>query len=167
MSYTPPIPVEPCFAPLTEQMTFEEKVNSTLWIAAVLTSRFLGQFPHLYNEADELFSVGYTRVIETIAEDRFDIEKLGAVCHVRCQESMERYANNVQSLVYVGNTTRALNCRKGKKTPKHIFSLHNFETPSESHLLLEVEDMADHLGIDLANPTKAQSRKLYNSLREE
>jgi len=166
ISYCPPIPVEPFFGVITPETPLDEKLNSVLWIPAYLVSRIVGQFRNLENEADEMFSIGVQLALEILSDekyhDRYDI--INGIVYVQCQKAMETWANGIQSVVKLGNTTRYRNWRKGVKSPKSIAIGRPVADDNHDVLEMEIRDVIDSLGFDPNNMTPAQKRVVYNKL---
>jgi len=113
--YDPPFPVERHYGAIEQEWTNQQKVEKLLWIAASLTSRFLGQHPFLISNSDELFSIGCLKIVETV--DRgYPLDTLGAVCFTNARRGMEDFINGLDSVIKVGTTTRYKNKKIGKTT---------------------------------------------------
>lgn len=114
--YDPPIEVKRHRGPLSDDQ--DQRIEQLLWIPASLVSRLCGQYPRLRSEADELFSVGVQAIVETVREDRHPAEKIGRVCHGKARRAMENYANGVDTVIKVSNSTRWKRFREGQPIPK-------------------------------------------------
>lgn len=159
--------MKPYYGKITPGTSLDEKLKSVLWIPAYLVSRMIGQFPHLENEADEMFSIGVENAVEILTDpkynSRYDI--INGIVYVQTQKAMETWANSLQSVVRMGNTTRYRNWHNGIKSPKSI-SLgrpvaHNYDDMLE----LEVKDTVESLGFDINNMTYTQKRIVFNRLQ--
>lgn len=159
--YEPPVPVVPHFEDIDVSAPIDEQIENLLWIPASLVCRFLYQFPHLGNEADELFSIGLQKVVESVTSGKYAGEKIGSVVTVKCRRAMEDYANNLTSVVKIGTTTRYENYRNGIDMPS-CQALSETSTPNAVNdtTAIVIEEAAEHLGIDLENMTLSEKRKL-------
>lgn len=165
--YDPPYAVTRNFDDIDIAAPHKEQVEGLLWIPAVLVSRFLGQFPTLRHEADEMFSVGVLRVCEIVAKGGKAGHEIGAVCNLQCRREIENYVNNLDSVVTISTSTRYNNLNSGKHTPSHqgmAFVKHWLAT-EDDHTEFYIEDAAEAL--DLKDPvmsklTMKQRRKLVD-----
>ena len=148
--------------PDASQSTAEQSEH-LFWVAALLVSRFLHQFPFLRNEADELFSIGCATICEVVASGRYDLDKVGAVCNVKACRAMEDYVNGLNSVVKVCTTTRYSNLKKGVESPVHQALSTGMGVEDDLSEIL-VRDAAECLGYDVENLTLAQKRKIREKL---
>lgn len=144
-------------------MTDQELINCHIWISANLVSKFIGQFPHVENEGDELFSIGVEQIATTITSREFPAATVGAICQVRCRSAMEIYLNSLQSLVSVSRSQRYRNRKTGRRTPKHVFCTEYSD--NDTHTEIEIRDAADALGLDTDNLSKSDRRNLWNKMQ--
>lgn len=161
--FEPPFEITRHFDDVDTDAPANEQIEQLLWIPAVLVSRFHGQFPTLYSELDELFSVGMLTVCEIVNERKHSASKLGGVIHVSCVRAMEDYCNSLNSVVKVGTTTRYLNHQRGIETPSHqrMSSEHaTYDDQTELH----IRDACEALGVELSGLNTKQKRKLYEAL---
>lgn len=164
--YEPPYAVARNFDDFDASAPVNEQIESLLWIPATLVSRFIGQFPFLEAEGDELFSIGVLRVCEIVNGGKFGPEKIGAVCNVQCRREMENYCNGLNSVVRVCTSTRYENRNKGRDTPKHVKMTDYGRATSvtDDHTDMLLRDAAQVLGYDLGDLTLKQKRKLAQIL---
>jgi hypothetical protein len=168
LHYDPPIAVTRHFEDVNTDDSAETQIEQLSWIPALLVSRFLGQFPFLHAEADELFSIGICKVVMIVADRAHAGDKIGAVVNVQCRRAMEDYANSLNTIVAVGTTTRYKNLNRGVDTPHHS------RLDSESPKLVTVDDLtetyvadaAHALGIDVARMTLRDKRKMMAVLTD-
>lgn len=158
--YEPPVPVERHFGPPDP----DRPVESLLWIPAVLTSRFMAQYPRLRSEGDELFSAGVASVVETIHQDRWPLDKVGAVCQIRCRRAMEDYANSLTSVVKVCTTTRYENRKKGVRTPRSQRLVAPTSVGDDMTDLI-LRDAAEAVGVDLSDMSQKDRLRLWRVLQ--
>lgn len=165
--YDPPYTVSRNFDDIDTNAPQQEQVEGLLWIPAMLVSRFLGQFPTLRPEGDEMFSIGVMRVVEIVAKGQHAGDKIGAVCNMQCRRCMEDYVNNLDSVVSVCTSTRYNNLNSGKHTPSHqgmAFVKHWLST-EDDHTEFYLEDAAEVLELDIMNLPKLtikQKRKMID-----
>jgi len=167
LHYDPPIEVTRHFEDVDTDANAETQIEQLAWIPALLVSRFLGQFPFLQSEADELFSIGICKVVMIVAERKHTGNKIGAVVNVQCRRAMEDHANSLNSIVAVGTTTRYINLGKGVETPSH--KRLDSESPKlvthDDHTELYIRDAARALDIDIETMTLRDRRKLKEALQ--
>jgi len=161
--YNPPVEVVRHFDDIDTESPATDQIEKLLWIPASIVARFLGQFPFLRNETDELFSIGCTIVAKTVSESKFSGDKIGAVCNVRCIRAMEDYVNGINSMVKVCTTTRYENLKNGIETPVHT-SLTSCMGVEDDHTEVMVRDVCERLGYDRDNLTLKQKRRVWEEL---
>lgn len=162
--YDPPFPIERHFGTVDTDADQETQIKQLSWIPALLVCRYLAQFPHLWPEADEMFSIAMLKVIETIEESRFDGSKIGSVCNVRGRRAIEDYANGLYSAIKICTTTRYENKKKGIVTPRSSMISDRMNQYDDQTELL-VTDAAAALGIDLSSMSRADKRALAEALK--
>lgn len=164
--WNPPIPVEKHFGPVDITADQETQIKQLSWIPALLVCRFLGQFPHLWPEADEMFSIAMLKVVETVASNdgEFDGDKIGSVCNVRGRRAIEDHANGVYSAIKICTTTRYENRKKGIQTPVSG-GVSEWISHEDDHTELIVKDAANALGFDLENMTRSERKALAEALK--
>lgn len=140
-----------------------EQSEHLFWVSALLVSRFLHQFPFLKNEADELFSIGCMTICEVVSSQRYENDKVGAVCNVKACRAMEDYINGLNSVVKVCTTTRYSNLKKGVESPVHRPLTAGLGVVDD-HSEILVRDAAECLGYDIKTLTLHQKRKLREKL---
>jgi hypothetical protein len=167
LHYDPPIPVTRHFEDVDVDADAETQIQQLTWIPALLVSRFLGQFPFLQSEADELFSIGICKVVMIVAERKYKGNKIGAVVNVQCRRAMEDHANALNTIVAVGTTTRYINLGKGVETPSHcrLDTDNPKMVTNDDHTELYILDAAHSLGIDIETMTLRDRRKLKEALQ--
>lgn len=165
--YRPPFEITRHFDDVDTDADPNTQIEQLLWIPAVLVGRFVGQWPCLESEADELFSIGVQTVVETVHRGAFSGEKIGAIVNVNCRYAMESYANNLGSALNISTTTRYVKRKEGKKCPRG-FSLGAATknlTESDSMVELEVKDACEMLGYNRSNLSTKQKRRLWEVLK--
>jgi hypothetical protein len=162
--FEPPFPVTRHFDPVDTSAPLNEQIESLLWIPATLVSRYLGQFPYLENEAEEMFSVGYEQVMAIVHKGGHSGDKIGAVCNVQCRYHIEAYCNGLNSVVKVCTKTRYNNRNFGKPTPSHKKLVAGRHRHDDDHTELLLRDAAQTLQLDLDNLSLRQKRLLWDIL---
>ena len=165
-SYEPPIPVVRNFDDIDRSAPPDEQIEGLLWIVAVLVCRFLHQFPFLYREGDELFSVGMIVVVDSVHNTDTPGDKIGSHIHTNACSAMEAYCNNLDSVVNMTTRTRYRYKERGKEIPTDI-RLTAEAVVEDDHTEIIVRDAAKTLGIDLENATLHEKRRLHEFLTKE
>lgn len=161
--FEPPIPVEPFFGDIDVSWPYDRQIECLLWIPAALVSKFIGQYPFLQSEDEELFSVGVEKVVEIVTSEKYDSGDIGAVCTVACRRSMEEYGNRLNRIVRVSTSLLYKNRRLGKKTPKSV-SYTSGLTSRDDRTETYMKDAAETLGIDLNNMSRRDKNELKRVL---
>lgn len=163
--YDPPFPVDKWFGPVDRTQTPNEQAAQLYWIPATLVSRYIGQFPTLTPEADELFSVGVEQVHAIVHKPSFTGCQIGAVVNVQCRYHMEAYCNGLNSVVSVCTKTRYNNRNSGKPTPSHmrLNSAHQHAHVDDMTEVL-LRDAAESIQVDLENLSLREKRALWDIL---
>ena len=163
--YDAPFEIQRNFDDPSDNMTNEEVVNHLLWIPALVTARFLGQFQFLKSEADELFAIGCLKLTEIVSSGKYPMNRIGAVVNVAVVRACEDYCNNINSIVKVCTTTRYENRKRGVATPSHQRMTHDMET-SDDYTALIVEDACFALGLDFDALTRKQRQQVWEKLNQ-
>lgn len=161
--FVPPIPVVRNFEDVDRDAPDDEQIDALLWVPTILVCRFLHQFPFIKNEGDELFSIGLMVVVDTVKNTKHPGHTIGAVVHTNCVAAMERYCNDLDSVVSVSTFTRYKNRNAGKDTPESVKLTHQAVVDDDCTELY-VRDAAEFLGFDLNSATLAQKRQLARTL---
>jgi len=161
--FIPPFAIPQTFEDHNPEDTIDDQIVGLLWIPATIVARFLGQFPFLENEQEELFSIGLLTVTKVVNSGKHKSNLVGAVCHVSCVRAMEDYCNNLDSVVLIATSTRYLKRNARKEVPSHC-ALPDTLCVTDDHLELEIRDAAEVLGYDIDSLTLKQKRKLYRLL---
>lgn len=161
--YQPPIAVKTYFGDVDVHLDTQTQLDQLLWIPAVNVSRFIGQFPYLESEGDELFSIGTAKVWETILEAGFPGNRIGAVCNIRCRRAMEDYCNNLSSAISISTSTRYKNRRQGVRTPSSQ-NIEGSDITQDDDSAILINDACEVLGFDSSNLSLRQKRKLHKVL---
>src|SRR6056297_2980615 len=104
--YNPPFPVVRHFDDIDRNAPADQQIENLVWIPALLVSRFLYQFPYLQNEADEMFSVGLTVVVEEVNKKGLPGDRIGAIIHTNACAAIEDYCNGITAVVKFSTRTR-------------------------------------------------------------
>ena len=163
LHYMPPIPVTRYFDDVDTDAPANQQIEQLLWIPALLVARFHGQFPILHSELDELFSIGLLTVCEVVNGGGHSGSKIGGVIHVACVRAMEDYANDLNSIVKVGTTTRYKNHKRGIETPVHG-RLTVDQAVSADMTEIMIRDAAESIGLRIGDLDAKQKRRLYEAL---
>lgn len=161
--FDPPIPVVRNFEDVDRDDPDDEQVDALLWVPTILVCRFIHQFPFLKNEAEELFSIGLFVVVDAVKNTKHPGHKIGAIVHTNCVAAMERYCNDLDSVVSVSTFTRYKNRNAGKDTPESVRLTHQAIVEDDQTELL-VRDAAEFLGIDLSKATLSDKRQIASTL---
>ena len=162
--YDAPFDIQRNFDDPCETMNVDEVVMHLMWIPALVTARFLGQFNFLKSEADEIFAIGCLKLTEVVASGRHPMNKIGAVVNVAVVRAVEDYCNNLNSIVKVCTTTRYENRKRGISTPSHQRMSHDMET-CDDYTALIVEDACLALKLDFAKLTRKQRQQIWEILQ--
>ena len=162
--YKAPFEILRTFDDPSEDMSSDEVVTHLLWIPALVTARFLGQFQFLKSEADELFAIGCLKLTEIAASGKYPMSRIGAVANVAIVRACEDYCNNLNSLVKVCTTTRYENRKRGVATPSHQRMSNDMET-SDDYTALIVEDACLALDLEFDSLTRKQRQQIWEKLQ--
>jgi hypothetical protein len=165
--YNPPIPVdrtvENANAPIDRNDPIDVQIERLLWIPTYLVGRFLYQYPCLESEADELFSVALEVLIDMIHSD-VNARNIKSHTIVNATFEMEKYANQLDSVVVTSTKTRYLKQKEGEEVATS-FRLRSDDSfvEDEEHLIL-IEEACESLGIDIEGASLAERRQLARKL---